>query len=277
MQREVEKSGDEVRSTIKVAVVQGKSVTELPKGVYIPSSPLTVSTSDFEGPLDLLLYFIKKDDLKISELEVAPITEQYLNYISMMEELNVDLAGEYLVMAAYLTEVKSKMLLPMPKFDEEDDLDPRSVLIARLKVYEQFKKASLELDKLPRMEREWFETVVSAEKTQSLAPPTAKILDITDALRGVLSRLVLSAAHLIGKERLSVKDRMQKIMSLLRFGDLVSFAKLSSKDEGRAGIVVSLIAILELAKGQILEIIQNKSGEGVYIRKATQKRAEKNA
>ncbi len=251
-----------------VAIVGGRRLSEIPRDLYIPPDGLRVALDDFEGPLDLLLYLIRRENLDISELAIAPITEQYMGYLSMMKELDVNLAAEYLVMAAILAEIKSRLLLPSLE-TEIEETDPKAELIRRLKVYERFKKASLELDALPRMERNWYETVVSSPRP-SMPLPTASVTELGKAITEIASRFKLAKAHLIGREKFSVSERMNKVLGFLKTKRLISFSQLFEIKEGRPGLVVSLVAVLELAKNQMVSVLQNKDAEEIYLKRIDQ-------
>ena len=247
-----------------IAIVGGRKLSEIPSDLYIPHDAMKVALDEFEGPLDLLLYLIRKENLDISELAIAPITEQYMNFLTTMNELDVNLAAEYLVMAAVLAQIKSKFILPVLDKDVDED-DPRAELIRRLKVYEQFKIASEQLDEVPRMERDWFDTVVSS--TRPVIPlPTASVVDLKNAFLAVTSRLRLAKAHLIGREKFSVSDRMNKVLGFFKLRKIFSFEQLIAEGEGRAGLVVSLVAVLELAKNQMISILQNEGEEKIYFK-----------
>ncbi len=247
-----------------IAIVGGRRFSEVPSDLYIPHDAMKVALDEFEGPLDLLLYLIRKENLDISELAITPITEQYMNFLTTMDELDVNLASEYLVMAAVLAQIKSKIILPV--LDSEiDEEDPRAELIRRLKVYEQFKMASERLDEVPRLERDWFDTVVSSTRPP-IPLPTASIVDLKNAILAVTSRLKLAKAHLIGREKFSVSDRMNKVLGFFKLRKIFSFEQLIASGEGRAGLVVSLVAVLELAKNQMISILQNEGQEKIYLK-----------
>ena len=251
-----------------VAIVRGQRLSEIPRDLYIPPDGLRVALDDFEGPLDLLLYLIRRENLDISELAIAPITEQYMSYLGMMKELDVNLAAEYLVMAAILAEIKSRMLLPSLETENEEE-DPKAELIRRLKVYERFKEASLKLDALPRMERNWYETVVSSPRP-AMPLPTASVVDLGNAIKEVTSRFKLAKAHLIGREKFSVSERMNKVLRFLKTKRLITFNQLFEVGEGRSGLVVSLVAVLELAKNQMVSVLQNKDAGEIYLKRVEQ-------
>lgn len=242
------------------AIVDGKPYEELPKDLYIPPEALDVVLENFEGPLDLLLYLIRKQNLDILNIPILKITQQYMEYISIVGELKLELAAEYLLMAALLAEIKSRLLLPRKAEQiEGDEDDPRVVLIRRLQEYERIKNAAEALDALPRMERD----IVTASIDTSIVKvhrPKAEVQfqDIVFALQAVLKRAEQLSHHVITKEPLSVKDRMNQIMLNLQSQSRLLFATLFTLEEGRAGVVVSFLAILELSKAEMIEITQHE-------------------
>lgn len=251
------------------AVVQGTPVTEPPRDLYIPPDALEVFLEAFEGPLDLLLYLIKRQNLDILDIPIAHITEQYMSYIDMMQELKLELAAEYLVMAAMLAEIKSRMLLPRPRGDEDEEADPRAELVRRLQEYERFKKAAQDIEELPRMEREWHEVVVAFDRSATPVPLPDVTLDaLMNAFRDVLRRADMFADHSIQREPLSVRERMTKVLDRAAGDRFTAFHEFFSRAEGRAGAVVTLIAILELLKESLIEIVQNGERDPIYIKLA---------
>jgi len=249
------------------AVVQGNPVTEPPKDLYIPPDALEVFLEAFEGPLDLLLYLIKRQNLDILDISIARITEQYMSYIDMMAELKLELAAEYLVMAAMLAEIKSRMLLPRPRGEEEEE-DPRAELVRRLQEYERFKKAAEDLSELPRMEREWHEVVVEFHQSTPPQLPDVTLEALLDAFRDVLKRAEMFADHSIQREPLSVRERMSKVLEKARVDRFTAFHEFFTNVEGRAGAVVTLVAILELLKEALIEIVQNAERAPIYVKLA---------
>lgn len=252
------------------AVVHGEPVTVPPQDLYIPPDALEVFLDAFEGPLDLLLYLIKRQNLDILALPIANITQQYMEYIALMEELRLELAAEYLVMAAMLAEIKSRMLLPRPVEDAEED-DPRAELIRRLQEYERFKQAAEDMDGLPRMERDMQEvSVLQTEIVEEKKLPQVDVKDLIQALHHVLRRAEMYASHAIQREPLSVRERMTHVLNSLVVDDFVEFGSLFGKDEGRSGVIVTFIAILELLKEQVIEIVQSDVYAPIYIKPAGQ-------
>ncbi|MGB1880630.1 MAG: segregation and condensation protein A [Gammaproteobacteria bacterium] len=249
------------------AVVQGTPISEPPRDLYIPPDALEVFLEAFEGPLDLLLYLIKRQNLDILDIPIARITEQYMSYIDMMQELKLELAAEYLVMAAMLAEIKSRMLLPRPRNEDPEDDDPRAELVRRLQEYERFKKAASDIDDLPRMEREWFDVNVLFERvSQPERLPDVSLDAVLRAFADVLRRADLFAGHRIKLEPLSVRERMSLVLGRAKQDAFTPFHAFFSVQEGRAGAVVTLVAILELIKEALIEIVQNEDQEPVYIK-----------
>ncbi len=253
---------------IPLALVEGQAVTELPKDLYIPPDALQVILETFEGPLDLLLYLIKRQNLDILNIPIAEITYQYMGYVEVMKSMHLELAAEYLVMAAMLAEIKSRMLLPKSA-DIEDEEDPRAELIRRLQEYEVFKQAAQDIDSLPRIEREIFPAQAEAPLDNIIKlAPTVELTDIFLALKDIIARAELFTHHEIKKEALSVRERMTKVLSQLSDDKFCEFRSLFPLDEGRAGVVVTLLAILELAKESLIEMIQNDLFAPIYVKTA---------
>ncbi len=249
------------------AVGQGTPITEPPKDLYIPPDALEVFLEAFEGPLDLLLYLIKRQNLDILDIPIARITEQYMSYIDMMQNLKLELAAEYLVMAAMLAEIKSRMLLPRPRKEEDPESDPRAELVRRLQEYERFKKAAADIDELPRQEREWFDVVLDFERDRQQQPLPEVALDaVLDAFRDVLRRADMFADHRVQRETLSLRERMSVVLSRANNERFTPFQDFFTVSEGRAGVVVTLIAILELLKEALIEIVQNGEHEPIYVK-----------
>lgn len=253
--------------TLPIATVLGKHWLELPQDLYIPPDALEVFLEAFEGPLDFLLYLIKKQNLDILDIPIAKITAQYLDYIALMEGLRFELAAEYLVMAASLAEIKSRMLLPRPEsVDGEDVDDPRAELVRRLQEYERYKKAAENIDALPRMERDLAKACVELPEFSQTRPlPTVDLRELLLAFQEVLQRASLTQKHLVQMEPLSVRERMSNILQALG-SELVPFQTLFSAVEGRAGVVVSFLAILELLRNAAIEIVQAEPMSQIYLR-----------
>ncbi len=253
-----------------VAVVLGEPYADTPKDLYIPPDALEVFLETFEGPLDLLLYLIKRENLDILDIPVAAVTEQYMQYIAVMELMRVELAAEYLVMAAMLAEIKSRLLLPRPEECEDED-DPRAELIRRLQAYEQFKKAAEDLDELPRMERDIFDACAGLPELENRQPlPDITLEEMLGAFRSVVMRAKLHQHHNIQKEFLSVRERMSNLLAMLQEHGELEFVSLFTVEEGRAGCVVTFLAMLELCKESLLEIVQEKPLARIFIRPVTE-------
>ncbi|MDW3095288.1 MAG: ScpA family protein [Gammaproteobacteria bacterium] len=252
------------------AMVHGEPVTVPPQDLYIPPDALEVFLDAFEGPLDLLLYLIKRQNLDILTLPIANITRQYMEYIELMKDLRLELAAEYLVMAAMLAEIKSRMLLPRPVEEGEED-DPRAELIRRLQEYERFKKAAEDMEELPRVERDILEiNVIQTEVVVEEKLPQVDMKDLMHALQQVLKRSEMYAAHEIQREPLSLRERMTQVLSSLAVDDFVEFSSLFTKTEGRDGVIVTFIAILELLKDRVIEIVQSEVFAPIYVKPASQ-------
>ncbi|MEM1089390.1 MAG: ScpA family protein [Pseudomonadota bacterium] len=250
------------------AVVGGQPYTSLPTDLYIPPDALEVFLEAFEGPLDLLLYLIRRQNLDILDIPIAEITEQYVEYIELMTEMKFELAAEYLLMAAILAEIKSRMLLPRPKSDEEDEGDdPRAELVRRLQEYERFKKAAEDLNELPRLERDFSMAVAFVgERSVVTVPPDIELKELLLALKEALDRAELFAHHAIAREPLSVRERMTRIVDRLEADKYLPFAELFDPEEGRGGVVVTFLAILELIKHTLVDIVQNEAMGPIYVK-----------
>jgi len=249
------------------ALVQGLPVTEVPHDLYIPPDALEVILDAFEGPLDLLLYLIRRQNLDILDIPITQITRQYIEYIEILQDVQFELAAEYLVMAAILAEIKSRMLLPRPALDEGEESDPRAELVRRLQEYERFKKAAEDLDELP-MEGRDFTTVEAyvEDKTVVRVPPTVELREILAALKDVMGRAELFSSHQIASEPLSVRERMSRILSALRENPYIEFHRLFDPEEGRMGVVVSFLALMELTREQLVDMIQNEPYGQIYVK-----------
>lgn len=240
-----------------------------PEDLYIPPDALRVFLETFEGPLDLLLYLIRRQNLDILSIDVAAITHQYIEYVEMMKALEIELAGEYLLMAAMLAEIKSRTLLPRPPKggDEEDEGDPRADLIRRLQEYERLKSAAESLNELPRLGRDWFPAQAGLPPLEArVIHPDVELDELLAALSGILRRAELSQTHQISRETLSTRERMLTIMSRLGREHYTPFEALFTLEEGRAGVIVTFMAILELAKEAMIEIVQNAPLSPIHVR-----------
>jgi segregation and condensation protein A len=254
---------------IPFAIIEGEPLTTPPKDFYIPPDALEVFLDTFEGPLDLLLYLIRKQNLDILNIPIAEITRQYMDYVELMRNINLDLAAEYLVMAALLAEIKSRMLLPRHE-EIEDEEDPRAELIRRLQEYERFKQAATDISELPRQERDLFPSNIKAirNKSQHIHPDIA-LKDIVLAFQDILKRVDLNTHHHISRESLSVRERMSHVLATLEGNDFTEFQALFTLKEGRLGVVVSFLAILELLKSQLIDIVQAEAYAPIYIKAVT--------
>jgi segregation and condensation protein A len=249
------------------ALVQGKPYLTLPQDLYIPPDALEVFLDAFEGPLDLLLYLIKRQNLDILDIPIAAITDQYIEYVELMKGLKLELAAEYLVMAAMLAEIKSRMLLPRPESQAEEEDDPRAELIRRLMEYERFKQAAQDLDALPRLERDLFPVHAQIPPGHlNRTPPEVDLREVLIALRGVLARADLFTSHRVEKESLSLRERMSLVLERVRSGHFVAFTALFDITEGRAGVVVTFLALLELIKAATLELVQAGPFAPIHVR-----------
>ncbi|MGH8495793.1 MAG: segregation and condensation protein A [Gammaproteobacteria bacterium] len=254
------------------AVIEGEPLTELPRDLYIPPHALRVFLEAFEGPLDVLLYLIKRQNIDILDIPIAEITHQYVRYIDLMRELQLELAGEYLLMAAMLAEIKSRMLLPRPEAGEAEEDDPRAELVRRLQEYERYKKAAEDLDDLPRLERDVF--VAGAEVVDRpvvTALPDVTLEALLLAFRDVVQRAEMFAHLHVQREPLSVRQRMSEILDRLQTGSFFDFCHLLRADEGRTGVTVSFIAMLELIRESLIEVVQAEPFAPIHIRMVASK------
>ncbi|MEC9295551.1 MAG: segregation/condensation protein A [Pseudomonadota bacterium] len=246
-------------------------IMQLPEDLYIAPEALRVFLEAFEGPLDLLLYLIRRQNLDILTINVATITHQYIEYVELMKAMEIELAGEYLLMAAMLAEIKSRTLLPRPPKAEGEEEDPRAELIRRLQEYERLKEAAEALDTLPRVGRDWFSVQAGLPPLETrVIHPDVELDELLGALSDILKRAELAQAHQISREVLSTRERMLKIMERLsqdgEGGRYTPFEALFTLEEGRAGVVVTFMAILELAKEAMIEIVQNAPLSPIHVR-----------
>ncbi len=257
-----------LQAELPFAVVKGEPMTVPPEDLYIPPDALEIFLDAFEGPLDLLLYLIKRQNLDILALPILRITQQYMEYIELMKEVRLELAAEYLVMAAMLAEIKSRLLLPQPVC-EDDEEDPRLDLIRRLQEYERFKKTSEQIDELPRMHRDTFEVSAMQSACKEERPrPNVDLKDLLYAFHEVIQRAQMFASHLIQREHLSVRERMSRILGVLNVEDFVEFQRLFDVEEGRGGVVVTFLALLELLRNHAVELVQSKPFAPIYVKPA---------
>ncbi len=247
------------------ASVKGTLITEIPEDLFIPPDALRIILEEFEGPLDLLLYLIKKQNIDIMDIPILPITEQYVEYIKMMESMKFELASDYLVMASTLAEIKSRMLLPHDDEDEEEE-DPRASLVRRLLEYQKYKNLSTEIDTISRVDRDTFlaSGIIIHFKKKDIEP-TIEISQLEEIFKDVLKRADILASHEIHSEPLSVRERMSNILESLTNSEPISFIKFFDVTEGRMGVVVTFLAILELVKDNLVEILQNEPQSIIYL------------
>ncbi|TDJ11809.1 MAG: segregation/condensation protein A [Gammaproteobacteria bacterium] len=252
------------------AVVAGEPVTQLPQDLYIPPYALQVFLEAFEGPLDLLLYLIRRQNIDVLDIPIAEITRQYVEYIELMKEMQLDLAGEYLLMAAMLAEIKSRMLLPRAEDEEEDEEDPRAELIRRLQEYERFKKAAEDLSTMPRLERDVFVADVEALEGKVVTElPDVTLKELLLSFHDVLRRAqMFSNLHLL-RDPLSVRQRMSEILTRLKTNTFSSFGELFDPEEGRMGVAVTFVAILELLRESTIDVVQAEAYAPLHVRAAS--------
>jgi segregation and condensation protein A len=284
LQKEVEKSAQRVpgqsnkkdeiaaqvtgQGELPFALIQGEPLTVIPQDLYIPPNALEVILEAFEGPLDLLLYLIKRQNIDILEIPLEETTRQYMQYIELMQNLKIELAAEYLLMAAMLAEIKSRMLLPRPAESEEED-DPRAELIRRLQEYERFKTAAQDIDEMPRVNREIYLTDVELPEIHQDKPlPEVDLRDILFAFKDAMARSEMYSHHHIQREALSVRERMSTVLAALSAEGFTDYTSLFTIEEGRRGVVVTLLAILELVKEQLIDLVQSEAFAPIHLKAA---------
>jgi segregation and condensation protein A len=250
------------------AVVEGQPITEMPRDLYIPPQALEIFLEAFEGPLDMLLYLIRRQNLDILDIPIAEITRQYMRYIELMQVLQLELAGEYLLMAATLAEVKSRMLLPRIGTDESaEEADPRAELVRRLQEYERFKRAAENIDRMPRLDRDtWIASAELIDRKVVRIAPRVTLQEMLLAFQDVLSRSDMFAHHHVQREPLSVRQRMTDILSALTSNAFVDFVRLFTPEEGRRGVTVTFVAILELLREGLIELVQSEAYAPLHVR-----------
>jgi segregation and condensation protein A len=248
-------------------VVEGQPITQLPEDLYIPPDALEVFLEAFEGPLDLLLYLIKRQNIDILNIPIAQITHQYTRYIELMKELQLELAGEYLLMAAMLAEIKSRMLLPRPVSEDQDEEDPRAELVRRLQEYERYKKAAEDIDGLPRLERDITPVQVEmCERKVVELLPEITLRELLLSFQAVMSRAEMYAHHHIQMEPLSVRQRMSDVLSKLEQGEFLEFSRMFDPSEGRLGVVVTFLAVLELIREKLIDLVQSEPFAPIHVK-----------
>jgi segregation and condensation protein A len=252
---------------MRLAMVHGQPVLQIPQDLYIPPDALEVILDAFEGPLDLLLYLIRRQNLDILDIPVADITRQYVDYIQAMHEMRFELAAEYLVMAAILAEIKSRMLLPRPPAVEGEEEDPRAELVRRLQEYERFKKAAEDLDTLPRQDRDTVPVAAFVpDRAAVRLPPPVELREMLLSLHDVFKRAELFTQHAIKRDALSVRQRMGELLERLANGAFHRFESLFTVEEGKLGVVVTFLGLLTLAKEQLVDIVQEAPLAPIYVK-----------
>ena len=260
-------AGPALQGEMPFAMVMGQAVTEIPKDLYIPPQALEVFLEAFEGPLDLLLYLIKRQNIDILDIDVSQITEQYMEYVGLMDAMQFELAAEYLLMAALLAEIKSRMLLPRASELEDDDEDPRAQLLRRLQEYERFKKAAEDIEELPRVERDtWVGSANPPELKRTRPDPEVDLRELMVALGEVMRRADMYASHHIQQEALSTRERMSEVLEKLTGQQFVPFVSLFRISEGRLGVVVTFLALMELIKEALVEIVQAENFGPIHVK-----------
>ena len=258
-----------VQQELPLAIVQGEKITVFPEDLYIPPDALEVILESFEGPLDLLLYLIRRQNLNILDIPIAEITTQYMAYVEVMRRQNLDLAAEYLVMAALLAEIKSRLLLPQRE-NVDDEEDPRAELVRRLQEYERFKQAAEDVDDLPRSERDFLPlTIAPIISKKDIPLPDIELDEVLRVFNEVLSRLDLKVHHQIKRETISVRARMTQVLDRMIGKEFVSFEHLLIEGQGRLGIVVTFLAVLELLKSRVIDLVQVDPYEPIYVKPVT--------
>ena len=257
------------QSEMPFAMVNGEPITHMPRDLYIPPQALEVFLEAFEGPLDLLLYLIRRQNLDVLDIPIAEITLQYMRYIDLMQELQLELAGEYMVMAATLAEIKSRMLLPRPAGAGEGEEDPRAELVRRLQEYERYKRAATDVDQLVRLDRDVFQASAELrDRPVSRALPQITLREMLLAFREVATRSQMFAHLHVRREALSVRERMSSVLAALEAGEFVEFVHLFAPEEGRMGVAVTFVAILELLREGLIDIVQTEPMAPLHVRRA---------
>ncbi len=250
------------------AIVEGEPVTEIPRDLYIPPQALEVFLEAFEGPLDLLLYLIRRQNIDVLDIPIADITRQYMEYIQLMQELDLELAGEYLLMAAMLAEIKSRMLLPRVGDAGQEEEDPRAELVRRLQEYERYKRAAEDIDRLPRLERDVYPAIAELTHRQVVRMlPEVALQEMLVAFKDVVQRATMFAHLHVQRETLSVRQRMSEVLAYLEGVGLIEFIRLFRPEEGRMGVTVTFAALLELMREQLVEIVQAEAYQPLHVRR----------
>ena len=258
---------DPRQSEFSLATLNGEQVFLPHDDLYIPPNALKIFLESFEGPLDLLLYFIRKQNLNILDINVAEITSQYVQYIELMERLQFDLAGEYLLMAAYLTEIKSRMMLPPEIEEEEAEDDPRAELIKRLQEYERYKTASIKIESIPRINRDFYPATTALPEFESKeGHPSLELDKLSNIFYELLEKQKLRGSHIIEFEKLSTREKMSKVLELLVAENFLEFYDLYKKADGRLGLIVTFLAVLELVKDSMIKLVQSDSFGPIHVK-----------
>ena len=258
-----------IQEEMPFAMVRGEVVTTPPKDLYIPPEAMEVFLDTFEGPLDLLLYLIRKQNLDILDIPVAEITRQYMGYIDLMQMMNLDLAAEYMVMAAMLAEIKSRMLLPRPESEDEDEEDPRAMLVRRLQEYERYRQAALDIEQLPRLGRDLYLANPARDHIKpKRIDPHVEIHDLLMAFAEVVKRADEKKSFNINREVLSIRERMGMVLDRVNNKEFIAFESLFDVEEGKMGMVVTFMAVLELLKERLLLVVQNEQFAPIHVRAA---------
>ena len=262
-------TGQPIQQELPLAIVQGEKITVFPEDLYIPPDALEIILESFEGPLDLLLYLIRRQNLDILDIPIAEITAQYMAYVEVMRQQNLDLAAEYLVMAALLAEIKSRLLLPQRE-SLNDEEDPRAELVRRLQEYERFKQAAEDVDDLPRAERDFLPLKIKPIISKQDVPlPDIELEEVLRVFHEVLSRLDLKVHHQIKRETISVRARMTQVLDRMMGKEFVPFEQLLIDGQGRLGIVVTFLAVLELLKSRVIDLVQVEPYTPIYVKPVT--------
>ncbi len=259
--------GNPAQAEMPFAIVEGEPVTQLPQDLYIPPHALEVFLEAFEGPLDLLLYLIRRQNLDVLDIPIAEITRQYVEYINLMEQVQLELAGEYLLMAAMLAEIKSRMLLPRATESEDEEDDPRAELVRRLQEYERYKQAAENISSLPRMERDYHQACAEVvERKVEPKLPDLTLKELLVAFKDVMSRAEMFARLHVQREPLSVRQRMSEVLLKIQKGGFTSFGDLFDPQEGRMGVTVTFLALLELLKESLIDVVQAEAYTPIHVR-----------
>lgn len=255
------------QQSLPLGFVRGEPVIEKPEDLYIPPDALELILETFAGPMDLLLYLIRRQKLDIVELPILPITQQYMEYVEMMKDLKLELASDYLVMAAMLAEIKSRMLLPRAPTEDDDEEDPRAELVRRLQEYEAIRQGAEHLENLPQAERDYFLAQAATDARELVAAPLPEIAlhELALALSQALAQAALLNSHQVQREKLSTRERMSRILDLLQQNQRLRFRDLFDPREGKAGVVVSFLAILELVKEALIEVVQVDTFSEIHV------------